>query len=123
MNSGLLEHLENGSFYKLTNLIELDLALNRLRSVPIEIFTSIPKLGQLDLSGNQIEIVAPFAFHVLKALKMLSLERYGTTLDQFKLDLFDVLLALYSNSIRSIHTKSFLGLLELETLKLRFVIN
>ena len=72
---GALQNIGNLTFFKLSNLVELDLSQNRLTVVPKHSFQSIAKLTILDLSFNQIQTIPEFSFHPLKTLKILSLEK------------------------------------------------
>uniref|UniRef100_T1KTD7 Ig-like domain-containing protein n=1 Tax=Tetranychus urticae TaxID=32264 RepID=T1KTD7_TETUR len=93
-----IEKIHKTAFFKLVQLIELDLAYNFLKSVPIDAFQHIPKLKILDLSFNQIEVLKDNSFHSLNNLKTLLLN---------------------DNRIKKININAFVGLWSLEELQLR----
>lgn len=68
-----IENVHKTAFYKLIQLVELDLSFNFIRTIPSESFQHIPKLKALDLSYNQIEVVKNYSFLHLNSLKLLSL--------------------------------------------------
>lgn len=68
-----LERIHKTSFYKLVQLIELDLSFNLLKEIPSEAFKQLPKLKTLDLSSNQIDAILDNTFQYLTNLKSLSL--------------------------------------------------
>lgn len=71
-----LEKIDDHAFYRLANLIELDISHNNLREIPTPNFVYLPHLRNLDLSSNRISEVNSEAFKALKNMKDLSLERY-----------------------------------------------
>ena len=60
------------SFEYLVNLTELDLSKNEMTSLDPEVFSYIPKLETLDLSGNPVGITESMFVH-LKGLRNLTL--------------------------------------------------
>ena len=62
------------AFFRLTNLIEIDLSMNLLSAVPSEALSLARKLREVDLSGNQIVTVSANTFLHMVNLKVLNLE-------------------------------------------------
>ncbi|XP_074602178.1 uncharacterized protein LOC141855888 isoform X2 [Brevipalpus obovatus] len=92
-----VETIHKSAFYKLIQLVELDLSFNYLKYIPSEAFQHIPKLKTLDLSYNQIEVINDNSFKHLSSLKLLSLN---------------------SNRIKKIDINAFYGLWSLGELRL-----
>ena len=53
---GIVE-IEARAFYRLTNLVELDLSENAMREVPSEAWKHTKALMRLNLSGNPIKLI------------------------------------------------------------------
>lgn len=68
------------SFEHLANLTELDLSYNLMENLDPKVFSYLPKLERLDLSGNRIYIT-PNMFVHLKELKNLTLSGNQVSID------------------------------------------
>lgn len=89
--------IDDRAFRGLTNLVELDLSLNFLNTVPTETFVDYPSLMRLIVSGNPIRALQTASFRPLSFLTSLELSNC---------------------QIESIEDGTFLGLDNLEWLKL-----
>lgn len=69
-----LMRVDKLAFFRLTNLIEIDLSMNLLSAVPSEALSLARKLREVDLSGNQIVTVSANTFLHMVNLKVLNLE-------------------------------------------------
>ncbi len=92
-----LLRINSRAFRGLSNLVELDLSENLLRSIPTETFSDYPSLMRLTLAGNPIREIKVSAFKYLS---------YLTTLE------------LSNCQISSIEDEAFVGMDNLEWLKL-----
>lgn len=68
-----LVQIDNDALLELTNLVELDLSENRLRSIPSLIFRHTPELRELLLRKNSIQVIPVDAFDHLASLRTLDL--------------------------------------------------
>ncbi|XP_021916184.1 leucine-rich repeat-containing protein 24 [Zootermopsis nevadensis] len=89
--------IDDKALHGLTNLVDLDLSLNLLTSIPSETFSDAPLLRDVILAHNPIQKIENYAFRTLPSL--------------VKLDLSHC-------EIQSIAPKAFEGLEHLESLKL-----
>lgn len=89
--------IDDRAFRGLTNLVELDLSLNLLSTVPTETFVDYPSLMRLIVSGNPIRALQTASFRPLSFLTSLELSNC---------------------QIESIEDGTFVGLDNLEWLKL-----
>ncbi len=62
--------IENNAFAELTDLVELDISQNKLRSLSKNLFQNNPKLDLIDLRDNQINAIEPQTFNDLNDLKL-----------------------------------------------------
>jgi hypothetical protein len=62
--------IEENAFAELTDLVELDLSQNKLRSLRKNLFQNNPKLHLIDLRDNQINAIEPQTFRDLNKLKL-----------------------------------------------------
>ena len=94
-----IAEIDNEALLELSNLVELDLSENRLRSIPSLIFQHTPELRELWLSKNSFQMIPVDAFAHLTSLRTLDLSHCN---------------------IRSIAARTFESLVMLEKLKLAF---
>lgn len=70
-----LSHIDDDALFKVTNLIELDLAGNKLTAVPTAALTHSRNLRNLILSGNPISVLTDSSFAELTELSALELSQ------------------------------------------------
>ena len=121
LSTNFITKFNAGHFQGLSELKELDLRYNMLRSLPGQLFQDLFELEKLDLSGNEINELNALWFQGLIKLKVLDLIynmlRFlqGHVLqDQFELEKLD----LSVNEINELNAQCFEGLLKLKVLNL-----
>lgn len=113
--------LKPSSFLNSYTLRNLDLSFNALVSLTNQCFAWCPKLKNLNLKHNKIEVMQPLAFVQLRSLKSLDLSSNGIL--ELPLDIFKPLvnlehLDLSNNHLQVISSTLTTGLVSLDTLKL-----
>ncbi|XP_054256829.1 leucine-rich repeat neuronal protein 1-like [Macrosteles quadrilineatus] len=102
-----------------SSLITLLLNNNKLKSVPIQMFTNLENLEILDLANNEIQFISDQLFHKLKSLEKLDLQ--GNRIAEIPTDSFKELIHLQvlnisKNPIENLDDKMLQSNLELNTL-------
>lgn len=65
---------ETGIFYFMRSLRKLDLSKNKLKAIPLEVFTSLTSLQIFDASNNELEII-PEHISTLRCLSSIKINR------------------------------------------------
>jgi Leucine-rich repeat (LRR) protein len=65
-----IQMIEENAFAELTDLVDLDLSQNKLRSLSKNLSQKNPKLHLIDLRDNQINAIEPQTFRDLDQLKL-----------------------------------------------------
>ncbi|UYV75763.1 kek1 [Cordylochernes scorpioides] len=108
-----VEHIDEFAFYKITNLVELDLSYNLLQHVPSAAFRYTPLLRVLLLTSNPISSISTQAFSELKNLIILDLS--NCKIESISFRAFETLeklevLKLDSNNLETLHGRAVLPL-------------
>ncbi|KAK3859573.1 hypothetical protein Pcinc_034324 [Petrolisthes cinctipes] len=79
MSYNHLEHLDSTMFDNFPNLVELNLAINRLNILPDNVFISLNRLISLDLSGNPVRANFKELFHYTQKVQKLNMANISFT--------------------------------------------